>query len=136
MSRETEKKVDKKKPAHGENRGKAFRSSCVRETCAPGLCHSFRHVFPFISCSCLSPRKTTAGLRGFGSVTVPLCVFASADTISPSQKTPTKNCWCFSQEPRWLCGAGCGLIWAKDLTRPRGGGETGASGRGKAGEAL
>ena len=48
---------------------------------------------------------------------------------------PTKYSWCFSQETRRFAGAGCGLALAhhgaRDLTRPRGGGETGASGRRK-----
>lgn len=57
--------------------------------------------FPFISCSCLSPRKTTTGVRGFGYVRVPLCVCTSADATSPTQANPQNTVGVF---PRKLGG--------------------------------
>lgn len=59
-ARNTKKRGEKVNKRQLQQR-KAFKTSSVKETCVPGLCHSLSHVFPLISCSCLSHRKTTTG---------------------------------------------------------------------------
>lgn len=57
----SKKKREKKVSEKRLQQRKAFKTSSVKETCVPGLCHSLSYVFPLISCSCLSRRKTTTG---------------------------------------------------------------------------
>ena len=96
------------------NQRKAFKTSCARETCKPGSCHSFTLVFPLISCPCLSPRKTTMGFRGIGYVTTSVCLRVcvcvhgrtSADKTSHTQAQPQNTVGVF---PRKL-GGSLGLV--------------------------
>lgn len=101
--------------------------------------------FPLISCSCLSRRKTTKSFLGYwicyyACVCVCACACPTADTTSSICKAAQYS-QCFIQETWWFFRAGCRLISGQNrvkdfLTRPRNRGETGASSRGKAGEAL
>lgn len=129
-----------KKAVRGNHRKKnVFTTSCVRETCEPGVCHSFSHVslhqLLFIT------HKTPNRLSGKRSVCLCVSVCASPDATSPIRAKAIQYSvfWVFFlplQEFWWFFGASCRLIWGQNrvkyLTRPRGRGETWASSRGKA----
>lgn len=130
--------TSEKKPVSGDhNRGRPLKHHVSEKHVNPGCVTQsvmfFFLFFPLISCSCLSPNG------GFWiSYCAPACVWICGYNLR-HMGTPTKHWWSFLPGNTVVVvqlGVGWPITGPEGLTRPRGGGETGASSRGKAGEAL
>lgn len=139
---ETQKEKGGKKSVRGDyNRGRPLkRQVSKKHVCRDCVTHSVV-VFPSSAARVYHAERPQLAFRGIGYSTTHVCACICKHYLChTSTATQYAQCWFFFQGTWWFFGLDASSYWAKNrvkyLTRPRSRGETGASSRGKAVEAL